>query len=78
LGSYPDCRAADSAILRRLLDQLFYPRTLVGWQIVHDDDIAFRERGNQVGFYPFFKEGGVRSEERRVGKECRSRGGAEH
>lgn len=31
----------------------------MGWQIVHDDDVAFREGGNQAFFDPFLKQGGV-------------------
>jgi hypothetical protein len=31
----------------------------VGGQIVHDDDIALRERGNETFFHPFLEQGGV-------------------
>jgi transposase len=31
----------------------------VGGQIVHDDNVAFRERGNETVFHPFFEEGGI-------------------
>ena len=39
--------------------ELFDPRSLVGRQIVHDDDIALREGGNQTFFHPFLEQGGV-------------------
>jgi len=32
---------------------------LLGRQIVHDDDIALREGGNQTFFHPFLEQGGV-------------------
>src|SRR5208282_5359411 len=38
--------------------ELFNPRSLVGRQIVHDDDIALREGGNQTFFHPFLEQGG--------------------
>ena len=43
----------------RSLDQLLDPRPLVGGQIVHDNDVAFRKRGNKAVFHPFLEEGGV-------------------
>jgi hypothetical protein len=38
---------------------LFDPRSFVGRQIVHDDDIALREGGNQTFPHPFLEQGGV-------------------
>ena len=40
-------------------DELFDPRSLVGRQIVHDDDIALREGGKETFFHPFLEQGGV-------------------
>ena len=31
----------------------------MGGQIVHDDDIAFSEGGNEVFLHPFLEQGGV-------------------
>ena len=39
--------------------ELLDPRPLVGGQIVHDDDIAWREGGNEAFFHPFLEQGGV-------------------
>jgi len=35
----------------RGLDHLLDPRPLVGGQIVHDNDVAFRKRGNEAVFH---------------------------
>ena len=29
------------------------------WQVVHDDDVAFRERGDKTCLHPFLEQGGV-------------------
>ena len=39
--------------------ELFDPWPLVGGQIVHDDDVTLRERGNETFFHPFLEQGGV-------------------
>ena len=33
--------------------------SLVARQIVHDDDVAFREGGDETFFHPFLERGGV-------------------
>lgn len=42
----------------RGLDQLLDPRPLVGGQIVHDDNVAFREGRNEAVFHPVLEQGG--------------------
>jgi len=38
-------------------DELLDTRPLVARQIVHDDDVAFRERGRETFFHPFLERG---------------------
>ena len=41
------------------LDEFFDSRPFMGGQIVHDDDIARRERWDETCFHPFLEESGV-------------------
>ena len=39
--------------------ELLDPRSLVAREIVHDDDVAWRERGNKALLHPILEQGGV-------------------
>ena len=41
------------------IDELLDPSSHVGRQIVHDDDIPWREGWNQTFLHPFLEQGGV-------------------
>ena len=43
----------------RRLDELLDPRPLMSGEIVHDDDLAGRERGDEACLYPILEPGGV-------------------
>ena len=48
-------RGQISQLGSRRLNELLDPWSLVARQIVHDDDVAFRERGNETFFHPFLE-----------------------
>jgi hypothetical protein len=58
-GSCRGCKAADIAIRLRPPDELLDPFSLVARQIVPDDDVAFREGGDETFFHPFLEGGRV-------------------
>ena len=52
----------------RRLDELLDPRPLMSGKIVHDDDLAGRERGDEACLYPILEPGGA---DRSVESPCR-------
>src|SRR5271166_6713692 len=48
-------RGQISQLGSRRLNELLNPWSLVARQIVHHDDVAFRERGNETFFHPFLE-----------------------
>ena len=57
-----------SQLRARRLDELLDPRPLVSREIVHDDDLAGRERGDEACLQPILEPGGV---DRSVESLCR-------
>ena len=57
-----------SQLRARRLDQLLDPRPLVRGEIVHDDGLAGRERGDEACLQPILEQGGV---DRPVESPCR-------
>ena len=57
-----------SQLRARRLDELLDPRPLVSREIVHDDDLAGRERGDEACLQPILEPGGV---DRPVESLCR-------
>jgi hypothetical protein len=58
-GSYPDVRRQISQFGSGGFYELLDPRSLVARQIVHNDDVALRERGSKAFLHPVLEQSGV-------------------